>query len=369
MVPLISVIIPVFRVERYILRCLESVKQQDFESLEVILVDDCGDDNSIPLAEKWIAGDPRFRIVRNERNLSLGPARDRGVKEATGEYILFLDSDDYLMPGALKTIYGAARENQADVAAFQARHLHRFTQRIYPQFSRSVCAPGREFLSAFLMTIGETEKSVPNIEGYECNKLFLRSLITGNNIHHLPRRVLGEDFYFITQILFYAQKVVCIPETLYIYDRRNSGSLTAQRDLELFASCFIPIAESRVFLQQHGGWSPSLEKRFYMHIYRFFYFETLIRLSFFSDHLNRKLISTITSSLQKYDLWREQPELWCSLEPFFHILLPDIRQTGKAPSLLRLKLLKLKVYYIPLWLVRAKKKFFRGKMRGQYAAR
>ncbi len=359
--PLISIIIPVYRVERYILRCLKSVKQQNFDEMEVILVDDCGDDNSIPIAKKFIAGDPRFRIIRNEKNLSLGPARDRGLKKAIGKYIFFLDSDDYLAPGALQKIYGIAEKTQADVIAFQMLHLHKFTKRIYPEFSCNVIATGKEFLPAFLMTRNSSEESIPNIEGYECNKLFRRTLLTENHIHHLPQRVLGEDFYFIIQVLFFAKKVICIPETLYFYDRRNSSSLTAQTNLDFFATCFLPIVESKLFLQKHGEWSPWLEKRFLMHIYRFFYFETLIRLSFFSNRFNRKLISVLSDCLTKYQLWQEDPALWNGFEPFFEVLCSNIKQLEWPFSFYKLKLLKLKVYYIPLWLVRLKKKFFPAK--------
>ena len=361
MTPIISIIIPVFRVERYIRRCLNSVQKQNFEAMEVILVDDCGGDASISIARKLLGEDSRFRIIRNERNLGQGPARDRGVQAARGEYLLFLDADDYLADNTLERLFTAANQDQPDVIAFQARHLHRFSRRTYPEFPRRVSGSGREFLPAFLMT-GTPEKNFPNIENYEWNKLIRRTLIADNHIHHLPERLLGEDFYFTTQLLVFARKVLWLPETLYFYDRRNTGSLTAQTDLDFFATCFFPIAESRTFLQQHEAWSPEVEKRFFMHIYRHFYFETLLRLSFVSDHFNRRLLQTVSSGLKQYDLWREQPELWRGFEPVYIALRSkhELPPTGKC-SMLKLKLLKLKIYHLPRWLVRLKKKLFRQK--------
>ena len=295
MKPLISVIIPVFHVEHYIVRCLKSVQQQKFASLEVILVDDCGNDNSIPTARKFIGGDSRFRIVRNKKNLGLGPARDRGVKEARGEYILFLDADDYLTDDALETLCDAVLQDEADITVFQARHLHRFSQRIYPEFPDRINGSGRDFLPAFLMT--RTPHPIfPNVENYEWNKLIRRNLIIRNEIRHLPDPLLGEDFYFTTQLLMYADKVVCLPKTLYCYERRNAGSLTARSDLRFFATCFRPIVEVRNFLQQHGAWTQELETRFYMHIYRYFYFEILNRLSFFSVSQSRICTADMSST-------------------------------------------------------------------------
>lgn len=359
MKPLISVIIPVFRVKDYILRCLKSVKKQNFTSMEVILIDDCGDDASIPFAKKFIGNDPRFRIVRNEKNLGQGPARDRGVKEAEGEYILFLDADDYLADDTLKKLDAVVQQDQPDVIVFQARHLHRFSRRTYPEFSNRLSGSGQEFLPAFLMT-GTPHPVFPNVENYEWNKLIRRTLITRNRICHLPEPLLGEDFYFTAQLLIYAGKVVCLPKTLYYYERRNTGSMTAQTNLRFFATCFLPMTATRTFLQSHGAWEPELEERFYMHIYRYFYFETLNRLSFFSDRFNRELIQTVSSGLRKHDLWREQPELWRGFEPVYFLLTAAATQSGgRTPSLWKLKLLKIKVYYIPRWVVRIKKKLLR----------
>ena len=358
MKPLISVIIPVFHVEHYIVRCLKSVQQQKFASLEVILVDDCGNDNSIPTARKFIGGDSRFRIVRNKKNLGLGPARDRGVKEARGEYILFLDADDYLTDDALETLCDAVLQDEADITVFQARHLHRFSQRIYPEFPDRINGSGRDFLPAFLMT--RTPHPIfPNVENYEWNKLIRRNLIIRNEIRHLPDPLLGEDFYFTTQLLMYADKVVCLPKTLYCYERRNAGSLTARSDLRFFATCFRPIVEVRNFLQQHGAWTQELETRFYMHIYRYFYFEILNRLSFFSDQFNNELILTVASGLKKNQLWREQTELWRGFEPIYPLLAAAPSQSGGKTALRNLKLLKIKVYYIPRTIVKIKKMLFR----------
>lgn len=102
--PFLSVIIPVFKVQAYLGECLDSVLGQSFQDLEVIAVDDCSPDHSGEILDQYAATDPRLQVVHLERNVGLGPARNIGLRRATGEYIQFLDSDDTLTPGALLRI-------------------------------------------------------------------------------------------------------------------------------------------------------------------------------------------------------------------------------------------------------------------------
>src|SRR5687768_11758936 len=97
--PLLSVVIPVYNVERYIADCLESLLAQSYLSFEAILVDDGSTDRSVAIAERYAAEDPRLRFV-HQANAGLGAARNRGVAAARGTYLTFLDPDDLLVPGA-----------------------------------------------------------------------------------------------------------------------------------------------------------------------------------------------------------------------------------------------------------------------------
>ena len=113
--PLVSVIVPFYNVEEFFEECLESIAAQDYAALEVLLVDDCSPDGSRTLAERFVERDPRFRLVTHERNQGLGPARNTGADEARGDYLFFLDSDDFLSTrGAISGLVRAARER--DVA-------------------------------------------------------------------------------------------------------------------------------------------------------------------------------------------------------------------------------------------------------------
>jgi len=108
--PLISIIIPVYNVESYISRCLDSTINQTLANIEIIVVDDCGSDKSIDIAKDYAKRDYRIKIIHNPKNLGTFNARIEGIKEASGEYILFLDADDYLELSACERAYSATSD-------------------------------------------------------------------------------------------------------------------------------------------------------------------------------------------------------------------------------------------------------------------
>jgi glycosyltransferase involved in cell wall biosynthesis len=116
---LISVVIPVFNRERFVDRCLASVFAQDFVDFEVIAVDDGSQDGSLARLQKH--GDPRLTVIAHGQNRGVGPARITGIAAARGDWVIPLDSDDELVPGALSRIAGLARDTPADVHALWLR--------------------------------------------------------------------------------------------------------------------------------------------------------------------------------------------------------------------------------------------------------
>lgn len=102
---LISIIIPVYNVQDYIARCLDSCINQSFSDIEILVVDDCGSDDSVQIAREYAARDSRIQIISNPRNLGTFNARLEGVKHASGAYMMFVDADDYLVSDACERIY------------------------------------------------------------------------------------------------------------------------------------------------------------------------------------------------------------------------------------------------------------------------
>ncbi|MBO4583241.1 MAG: glycosyltransferase [Alphaproteobacteria bacterium] len=124
MSPKISIIIPMYNVEKYLRRCLDSVQNQTFSDWQAICVDDGSPDNSGKIAEEYAARDNRFVVVHKE-NGGLSDARNAGMPYATGEYVMFLDSDDFIHPQTMEIAYNVALRNKADIVAYTYDRFYR----------------------------------------------------------------------------------------------------------------------------------------------------------------------------------------------------------------------------------------------------
>ena len=93
---LVSILVPFYNVEQYIDRCIQSLIDQTYENIEILLIDDCSPDKSLEIAQNYAHNDPRIKILRYEKNRGLGGARNYGLEIATGKYVLFVDSDDFI---------------------------------------------------------------------------------------------------------------------------------------------------------------------------------------------------------------------------------------------------------------------------------
>ena len=219
-----SIIIPAYNAEAYLQRCLDSIFSQDFNGYEVIVIDDGSTDGTAALLE----GHPQVKVIRQE-NQGMATARNRGLDAAQGDYILFIDSDDELMPHALSNL--ASQINGEDIIGFGSSIYNEETQTIthYPlhtthytlhtgwdYFNRHrleatpvhfVCVWQRAYRRAFLE---------------ECGLSFVNGL----------RR--AEDDLFTTVVMLHAQSVKTIADTLYKYHVRK-GSITRTSDLKLDA--------------------------------------------------------------------------------------------------------------------------------------
>jgi glycosyltransferase involved in cell wall biosynthesis len=121
--PLVSIVIPVYNVKKYVGQCISSVLAQTYGNIEVLCVDDCGSDDSMRIVDGLARRDKRIRILRQPRNMGLGPARNLGLERGRGEYVLFLDSDDYLMPGIVEKLVARAVNTGADMVVSRSRVL------------------------------------------------------------------------------------------------------------------------------------------------------------------------------------------------------------------------------------------------------
>lgn len=207
--PNVSVIIPFYGVEKYIEKCILSVKNQSFKDFECILVDDESPDNSYALAEKTIEGDNRFRIIR-QKNKGLGGARNTGIENAQGKYICFLDSDDWWERDFLKTMYEQITNTAADIVVCRYKNItiDGKTESVSRQPKK-----GQYTDETFLL---RTFFKYPSV----WNKLFLLKNWKGIKF---PEHQLYEDLATTYKLVFSSAKVLFMDDALYCYNLREGS--------------------------------------------------------------------------------------------------------------------------------------------------
>ena len=205
--PMISVIVPVYNVEKYIHRCIDSILNQTFSDFELILVDDGSPDDCGAICEEYAAKDSRIRVLHQE-NRGQAAARNRALDMARGEYIAFVDSDDWVHPRYLEILLGNAREKKADVSVCG----HRKVTEILP--FHEIEEGSAEVLSgADFVRMGLTGQ-IPNRVWILCDKLFRRECF--EHIR-MPEGRINEDNATVYKVLYEARQVAFCDEILYYY--------------------------------------------------------------------------------------------------------------------------------------------------------
>ncbi len=229
---LISVIVPIYNVERYLAQCLDSIVGQTYSALDIILVDDGSTDGSKTIAEQYAAKDERVTLLF-QQNLGASAARNAGVQSAKGEYIVFLDSDDWLDSIIIETAVEKAQEKY-DLIFWGYNKVFEKYQRqgsIWFDVDRNF---DREQVRTelFERTIGPNTKELENLMSLDnfsmpwC-KLFRRSIIVEHQIIFKPTQVFGsEDLLFNFEYLAHCNSAFFINKIGNYYRKFNQGSLT-----------------------------------------------------------------------------------------------------------------------------------------------
>lgn len=214
--PKVSVCVPVYNVEKFIGRCLESIMNQSLTDIEIIVVNDATPDNSMDIVRELAEADSRIQVVENQKNRGLMMARKVAYSIAKGDYITFCDSDDTMPQDALKGLYEAAVETGADIVAGAMEYVPIKGERrlIAPKLSY-----GSDKIAMYrsLLT-GEIGHNL-------CSKLYKRSLLQDYEYTTLENATNGEDGMLHYQVVENASKCVVIDSVVYEY-RENVASST-----------------------------------------------------------------------------------------------------------------------------------------------
>lgn len=214
-----SIIIPVYKVEKYIKQCVESIINQTFTDFEAIFVDDCGNDSSVEIIEKYLKQNKRLTMLKHNKNRGLSAARNTALEYATGEYLVCLDSDDWLEENCLEVLDNEFRNTNTSSIFFDSYYFND-NEQIRESELVSGNIGGR-------LTI--TPENIGNWTDYSWIKAYKTSSIKNNNIYW-PEGLTFEDSEFYYKYFSLNPETYIIEDALYNYRIREGSIVTnAQR--------------------------------------------------------------------------------------------------------------------------------------------
>lgn len=228
----VSVIIPIYNVEKYLEKCIQSVQEQTLKEIEIILIDDGSTDSSLRICHKYARKDNRIKVYSN-KNIGQGLERNFGIKKAIGKYIAFLDADDQYKKNMLEKLYYKAIENDADMVSGGYADIYN-EKIIQEHFLRNEILDSDEKIKRAMLDLISYEEK----EGYfGCiavwDSIFRRELIVNNDIYFLSEReIYSEDLLFKLMVMFFSKKIILCNDIVYLY-RVNEESFTNKINVEI----------------------------------------------------------------------------------------------------------------------------------------
>lgn len=229
--PKISVIMPLYNAQKFLKESLDSVLNQTFQDFEFICINDASEDKTLSIVEEYQRNDSRIIILENGKRLGAAYSRNRGINQAKGKYIIFLDGDDIFEEEMLTVAYNVAEENDIDVLMFEYKHVT--TEKIRDK--QKVCH-GKSFVKKYCNNVFRIKDGQP----YEfllwstspCNKLFKRDFIINNEIY-FQTLSSSNDVYFVNMALMLSQRTMVLQDDrvmIYARDHKEPSRISIFRD-------------------------------------------------------------------------------------------------------------------------------------------
>lgn len=227
---LVSIVVPVYNTEKYLESCINSIINQTYKNIEIILVDDGSKDNSSKICDEMALNDNRLIVIHKE-NEGAGKSRNKGISVATGDYILFVDSDDYIKDDLIEKCMNAIIGEKSAIVMFGIENVNKNGDLISVNipYSNNYVFLGQDVTNIFLPEmIFSTNKEIRNLEIPACMANFY-SMDVIRRVEwkfESEREYFSEDLYSLLKLYRYINKVVVVNEALYCY-RHTEGSLSS----------------------------------------------------------------------------------------------------------------------------------------------
>lgn len=245
--PLISVIIPVYNVEKYLEECVNSVLTQTYKNIEIILVDDGSTDSSGKICDSYALQNSNVQVI-HQLNAGLSDARTAGFKKATGKYVYFLDSDDYIAENALEKLCLIAEADASDIVFFDA---HSFIDENRDAKIKQTYLRMHEYQSNRGFIVFEQMQRYEEYHSAVWAMLLKREFLLKNSISFISG-IYYEDMAFTFEALCLAKKVSQCPESLYFRRYRANSIMTSTKNIRYFDSTVILYKHLLQFVKNNG---------------------------------------------------------------------------------------------------------------------
>lgn len=213
----LSIIVPVYNVEKYLIKCLDSLVNQTFEDVEIILVEDCSTDGSKKICEDYCNRNKKIKLIKHDRNCGLSEARNSGLKVAKGEYITFVDSDDWVDIDMYEIMMNSIIATGADMAICGFKEIFNKNTKISKVSERDIVVTSEEALKMYFRA---------QITANSWNKIYKKVIFDDNNIMFQVGK-FAEDQYPTFLSIFYSKSICLVSDTKYYYNRRNESLTTS----------------------------------------------------------------------------------------------------------------------------------------------
>lgn len=226
----ISIILPVYNVEKYVVKCLQSIIQQSYPFYELLVIDDCGTDKSVELVKEFLSGTSiEWRLIHQEANKGVSAARNRGIREASGDYLLFVDSDDELTPDCLSVLSKPLEKNSYDIIVAGYQTFGNSNECFKPSTSQRLVT-NDEVIEFYA-------KGGWHIMPW--NKLCRRDFLIENKLLFLDGQALHEDYIWSFEVACKAQSAYLADSITYRY-RINDESVMNSISIESDLAAYVP---------------------------------------------------------------------------------------------------------------------------------
>lgn len=225
----VSIIVPIYNVEKYLDRCMDSLLNQTLKDIEIIMVDDGSPDNCPQMCDEYAKKDNRVKVI-HKRNAGLGEARNSGLEIVVGEYVAFVDSDDFVEREMYEKLYKTAQETNSDTVYCGFSKYLNNGKTIRHQHAQTLLTFKNRNVNNLLLDFIASSPDYKQDWKYEMSVwhgIYSTKIIQNQNIRFVSERIiLSEDLPFQVKYLKEAKAVAYMPECYYYYCMNNSGSLT-----------------------------------------------------------------------------------------------------------------------------------------------